>query len=85
VFFGNPGFTNVPAVHNDVSVGQRLRDRAQAQRKPKRQSDGMTDHFRWEAVAIIAKLTGIVHPSRMPASGHPDGADMTRPSLPLIH
>jgi hypothetical protein len=54
----------------DASGGQHLLDHRQAQGKPKVQPDGITDHFSREAVASVARRTGVLHPSPMPPSGH---------------
>jgi hypothetical protein len=64
----------------DASGGEHLLDHAQAERKPKVQPDGIAYHLSRKAVAGIARMTGVLHPSHMPRSSHPP-VNLTVPAL----
>src|SRR5687767_15135024 len=55
----------------DASGGQHLLHHPEAQGKAEVQPHGMIDDLSWETVAGIARVTGVLHPSPMPRSGHP--------------
>jgi GH35 family endo-1,4-beta-xylanase len=54
----------------DASSLEQLLDHAQDRRKPEVQLYGMADHFSWEAVVRVARMTGVLHPSPLTSSGH---------------
>jgi hypothetical protein len=54
----------------DTAGGQHLLDHAQAQGEPEVQPTRVADNFSWEAMTGITRVTGVLHPSPMPASGH---------------
>jgi hypothetical protein len=54
----------------DTAGGQHLLDHAQAQGEPEVQPNRVADDFSWEATTGITRVTGVLHPSPMRASGH---------------
>src|SRR3954452_17915124 len=51
----------------DTAGCEHLLDHAQAQGKAEVEPDGAADHFSWEAVASIAKVTGQLHARTYPS------------------
>ena len=54
----------------DASGREHLLDHAEAERETEVQPNSMADHFSREAVANVTRMTGRLHPSHMPWSGH---------------
>ena len=54
----------------DASGSEHLLYHPQTEWKPEVEPDGMADHLSREAVADIARVTGVLHPLHMPLHGH---------------